>query len=132
MAGENDLNKLLLSMSPKLMAGEFVFASFRGAHYGDYSHLKPIASIVEKEGLTLVVPSTLADEHGLDYESVFKGISLKMHSSLEAVGLTAAFSSKLAEHGISANVIAGFFHDHIFVKSIDSGRALTALQDFEK
>ena len=36
----------------------------------------------------------------IDYESVYKLISLNVHSSLDAVGLTAAFSAKLAEKNI--------------------------------
>jgi hypothetical protein len=48
---------------------------------------------------------------------------------LDAVGLTAAFSSKLAEHGISANVIAGYFHDHIFVQKEHAEKAIAALNE---
>jgi hypothetical protein len=40
---------------------------------------------------------------------------LTVHSSLEAVGLTAAFSARLAERNISCNVLAGYHHDHILV-----------------
>nr|WP_229854702.1 ACT domain-containing protein [Thalassotalea marina] len=53
-----------------------------------------------------------------------------MHSSLHAVGLTAAIANKLKEHNISANVIAGFYHDHIFVPTVDAINALTALNEF--
>ena len=51
-----------------------------------------------------------------------------MHSSLAAVGLTAAFAKALAGEGISCNVIAGFHHDHLFVAEADAERALTRLQ----
>ena len=54
-----------------------------------------------------------ADESGLSYESIFSKITLEIHSSLDAVGLTAAFSNKLTSYGISANVVAGYYHDHI-------------------
>lgn len=116
-------------MSPELITGEFVFCSFEKAHYGDHLDLEPIAAVSESEGLTLVIPKTKADEHQLKYESVFKGITLNVHSSLDAVGLTAAFSSKLTEHGISANVIAGYFHDHIFVQNELAEKAIAAINE---
>ncbi|WP_323750401.1 ACT domain-containing protein [Marinobacter sp.] len=130
MTGEKNLDKLLKSMSPELMNGEYVFCTFQNARYGDYSDLEPIASFIESEGLTLVIPKSKADEKNVDYDSVFKGITLSVHSSLDAVGLTAAFSNKLAEHGISANVIAGYYHDHIFIQSEFAARALEALDEF--
>ena len=52
-----------------------------------------------------------------------------MHSALEAVGLTAAVSAALTRHGISANVVAAYYHDHIFVPAEDAERALLALKD---
>jgi hypothetical protein len=128
VSGETDLAKLLTRMSPVLMEGEFVFLSFTNAAYGDYAELNPVASIIETEGLTLVVEKSKADQHALEYQSSFKGITLEVHSSLDAVGLTAAFSAELTAHGISANVIAGYFHDHIFVDADDATRAIAALQ----
>ncbi|MFT5220537.1 MAG: hypothetical protein ACI9LO_002126 [Planctomycetota bacterium] len=127
MVGEQNLATLLKSMSPGLIPGEYVFISFPDARYGDHTDLEPIAAINESEGLTLVIPKSKADGKGLDYESVFRGITLSVHSSLEAVGLTAAFSKKLTYHGISANVIAGFYHDHIFVQSDYAEQAMAAL-----
>ena len=129
MPGETNLEKLLASMSPELLAGEFVFCTFPGAAYGDHAELEPVASFQEKEGLTLVIPKSRAVANSIPFDSVFRCITLNVHSSLEAVGLTAAFSGKLAEHGISANVIAGYFHDHIFVQAEKAGQALAALND---
>ena len=129
MTGETNLANLLSAMSPTLIAGEFVFCSFQNARYGDHAELEPIASISESEGLTLVIPKSKADAHGLKYESLFRGITLTVHSSLDAVGLTAVFSTKLAAHGISANVIAGYFHDHIFVQSDLAENAMAALNE---
>ena len=51
-----------------------------------------------------------------------------MHSALEAVGLTAAFAGALGKAGISCNVIAGYYHDHLFVGQADAGRAMQVLQ----
>lgn len=127
MSGEKNLAKLLAAVSPALLAGEFVFCSFEKARYGDRPDLEPIATITESEGLTLVIPKSKADEEGIRYESVFRCITLNVHSSLDAVGLTAAFSNKLAEHGISANVVAGYFHDHIFVQNENAEKAIAAI-----
>ena len=55
-----------------------------------------------------------------------------IHSSLEAVGLTAAVSTKLATKGISANVIAAYYHDHIFVSAEKAELALLALKELSK
>jgi len=130
MSGLTALDELLRVMSPELLDGEFVFCSFANAAYGEHVNLNPIVSMVEKEGLTLVVPRQNADEAQLSYDSIFRCISLRVHSSLDAVGLTAAFAGKLADHGISANVIAGFYHDHMFVKKEEAQLAMIALEEF--
>jgi len=129
MSGESNLKKLLSSLSPVLTEGEYVFCTFADAEYGDYSEFHPVAAIGEDEGLTLVIPKTMADQHDLSYESVYKKITLQVHSSLDAVGLTAAFAGKLADYQISANVCAGLYHDHLFVQSRDANRALEALSE---
>jgi uncharacterized protein len=124
MIGETNLSKLLASMSD-----EYVFCSVQG-EYQDYAQLTPLATFREEEGLTLVVTKDAAMASNLPFESVFKGITLTIHSSLDAVGLTAAVSSKLAEKGISANVIAAYYHDHIFVQSEKAELAIAALGEF--
>ena len=132
MVGETNLSKLLVSMSPTLLEEEYVCCCIENATYGDFNELRPIATFSESEGLTLVVPKALADRNSLSYDSVFKGITLTVHSSLYAVGLTAAVSSKLAERGISANVIAAYYHDHIFVQAECAEQAMAALGEFAR
>ncbi|WP_339735296.1 ACT domain-containing protein [uncultured Gimesia sp.] len=132
MTGESNLEKLLTAMSPELMDGEYVYCTFPDAQYGDYSDLGPVVAISESEGLTLIISKSKADEKNISYESVFKGITLLIHSSLDAVGLTAAFSNKLTEHGISANVVAGYYHDHIFVQRELAERAIEALNELAR
>lgn len=129
MVGETNLSKLLSTMSPQLLPDEYVFCSVQG-EYGDFHALTPLASYREAEGLTLVVSKDAAIAHGLSFESVFRGITLTIHSSLDAVGLTAAVSTKLAEKGISANVIAAYYHDHIFVQVEKAELAMAALAEF--
>jgi hypothetical protein len=128
MTGETNLATLLSSLSPQLMAREFVFCTLENGCYTDYAQLSPLASFREPEGLTLVLQRENADRAGFDYEAVFRCITLTVHSSLSAVGLTAAVSSRLAERGISANVIAAYYHDHLLVPSGQAGAAMAALQ----
>ena len=92
------------------------------------SRLKPLASFSEAEGLSLLISQGRADAEGLDYQGVFKGITLRVHSSLDAVGLTAAVSYCLAGRGIPANVIAARYHDHVFVPQDKATEALEHLQ----
>jgi len=132
MQGIKDLETLLKTLSPELLDGEFVFVTIAGSRYGACPEFEPVAAITEKEGLTLVIPRSKADEFQLPYETTFRRITLSVHSSLEAVGLTAAISAKLTEHGISANLIAGSFHDHLFVPSELTGRAISALGEFQR
>ena len=132
VSGETNLEMLLAAMSPRLTEGEYVFCTFANAGYGDFAELEPVAAASEDEGLTLVLPKSKADAKGLNYESVFRRISLSVHSSLDAVGLTAAFSTRLAERGISANVIAGYYHDHIFVQHEHAQAAVEALENLAR
>jgi len=127
MSGETSLNRLLTNMSPTLRDGYYVFCTSKDADYGDFTETKPFATIKEAEGLTLVLLKEVADQTGLKYDSTLRCITLNVHSSLEAVGLTAAVSTVLAENQISANMIAGFFHDHIFVPSESANNALGLL-----
>ena len=54
-------------------------------------------------------------------------ITLTVHSSLEAVGLTAAIATELAGLGISANVVAAYYHDHVFVPCAQAEQAVAGL-----
>lgn len=128
MAGKTNLSDILHTLTPVLVAEHYVFCSLPG-HYGDYADLSPIATFMEQEGLTLVLPQDQADQAGYGYESVFRMITLSVHSSLDAVGLTAAVATRLTEQGISANVIAAFYHDHLFVQSEKAELAVAVLAD---
>lgn len=115
MHGETNLDTLLRQLKPLVRPEVFVFCTVPHAEYGDLASTNPFASIREEEGLTLVLVQEQADKIEMPYNGVFRCITLSVHSSLEAVGLTAVISTKLAEHQISANMLAGFHHDHVFV-----------------
>ncbi len=129
MNGEINLEKLLNEMTPVLSDGIYIFASLERPSQELLSSLEPIGTFKENEGLTVILLKTKADEHGIEYEGLFKCITLNVHSSLDAIGLTAAVSSKLATDNISANIMAGFYHDHIFIAAKDGERALLSLKE---
>ena len=126
MPGETHLARLLQSMTPQLNPGQYVFCCVPAEQ--DCNALQPIASLREGEGLSRILARDTADAHGLSYDYVAAWITLQVHSSLAAVGLTAAFSAALAQAGISCNVVAGFHHDHIFVPIERAERALSTLR----
>ncbi|WP_404362669.1 ACT domain-containing protein [Marinobacter sp.] len=123
------LQDLIRQLSPKLDSTTYVYCTVANAKYGELERLKPIASIAELEGLTLVIPLEQAKAEGLDYYRIFCRITLEGHSSLEALGLTSVVTSLLAERGITTNVIAGFYHDHMFVPSDRADEAMAALKE---
>ena len=123
--GESDLNKLIKGLSPKLNDGEYVFTSIKNIELLNTSEV--ICTFKEKEGFTLILERSRADQLGLRYNFIASWITLEVHSSLNAVGLTSLFTTELADNGISCNVIAGYYHDHIFVSTKDSLKTLEIL-----
>ena len=108
MAGETELSALLRDLNPSLDPETYVFCTAPGARYGDLAETQPLATVAEAEGLTLVLTQQAADQASLSYEGTFRCVTLTVHSSLEAVGLTAAVSGELSRHGISAPSIRTF------------------------
>lgn len=123
--GETDLRTMLKSLKPKLNVGDFVFCVIH-----DLTKINPediIMMFREEKGNTIIIKKELADRLKLPYSFVSAWITLTVHSSLTAVGLTAAFSKALSEKGISCNVVAAFYHDHIFVDRKDGEEAMKVL-----
>ena len=126
MAGETALTTLLRSMSPQLNDGDYVFCTLPDQRIP--TGCEVIGSFREQEGLTVIVERQQAEQAGLAFDYVAAWITLNVHSALEAVGLTAAFASALGQAGISCNVIAGYYHDHLFVGRADAERAMQVLR----
>lgn len=125
MTGETNLAKLIQEMSPRLNEGEYVFSSIK--NMDEINGEEIIGQFREDEGTTIIIEKSIADKLELSYEFVASWITLIVHSSLEAVGLTAAFSTELAKNNISCNVVAGYYHDHIFVHKTDEVKAMKTL-----
>lgn len=128
MTGESNLVILLKNMKPKLHIGEYVFCSVKDL---TLINLKEVVLVFqEEEAITVIVKKETADKLKLEYSFIASWITLTVHSSLEAVGLTAAFSKALCDNGISCNVVAAFYHDHIFVDRKDAKKAMEILNRF--
>jgi uncharacterized protein len=121
VSGIVDLEELIHSMRPEAREGEYVVVT------SETEGLPAYALIRESEGTTLVLRREDADDAGIPYDFVAAWITLTVHSSLAAVGLTAAFSTALADAGISCNVLAGFHHDHLLVPADRRDDALEVL-----
>ena len=130
MSGERNLDVLLKSMKPKHNVGEYVFCKTDGLEQVNLSQI--IMFFKEEESHTIIVEKEVADQVNLAYAFVASWITLSVHSSLEAVGLTATFSNALSENGISCNVVAAYYHDHIFVDIKDTQKAMDVLNGFSK
>lgn len=126
MAGETSLSVLLRSMSPELNEGDYVFCTLADASL--LNGREPIGSFREREGLTVILRREDAQALGLPFDYLAAWITLNVHSALDAVGLTAAFAGALGKAGISCNVIAGYYHDHLFVGRDDAERAMDVLR----
>lgn len=130
MNGERDLSILLSSMAPSLDPERYVFCTISQRAIPDNVEIK--GCFEESEGMTIILAKHHADAHNFEYSSVLRCITLTVHSSLDAVGLTAAVATQLGAVNISANVVAAYYHDHIFVGEADAQRAIGALISLAK
>ncbi len=123
MTAIHDLALLLRQMQPVLHPDPCGIALWPA----DQPRPPAFALIEEAEGTTVIAPLAVLDAAGVRSDP-WARITLTVHSDLAAVGLTAAFATALAARGISANVVAGFHHDHILVQWDRRGDAMAALK----
>lgn len=125
-----DLRTLLRTMEPVLNPGTYVFVT--AAEHPPVDVSTVVASIREPEGLSLILEESAAAAAGLVGMYRCAWITLLVHSDLSAVGLTAAIASALRDDGISANIVAGVHHDHLFVPAHRAQDALAALHALQR
>jgi uncharacterized protein len=129
--GERNLRTLLSSLTTTIHPDTFVFITMPD-EVTSIGALPPSLdariAFQENEGLTIVTTRASADSHGLQYTFPSRMVTLNVHSSLEAVGFIARVASQLAEKGIGANPVSGFFHDHLFIAEGREEDAVAALK----
>jgi hypothetical protein len=131
MPGETNLSLLLKSIQPILQEGEYVFCSIDRQNL-PFFMADAIGIFQEEEGTTIILSRNRADADKLNYSSVFRMITLSVHSSLDAVGFLAAIATKLAEHRISVNPVSAYYHDHLFVPTSRALEVMDLLKEFSE
>ncbi|MDS9466567.1 ACT domain-containing protein [Paracoccus sp. MBLB3053] len=126
MSGEQKLERLLRSLSARLMEGVYVFATLPDNAIPP--DLTPRMVFRESEGTTLILLRSEAEAHGIAHEYPCRMITLDVHSSLEAVGFMAHVTAALARHGMGVNPVAGYYHDHLFVPDGREKEAMRVLE----
>lgn len=126
----SDLQQLLRGLRPLLNDGVYVFASV--AADADLAGIPLVATFRETEGLTVIVAEADARHAGIAPLFRCAWITLRVHSDLAAVGLTAAVAQALGAAGISCNVVAAAFHDHVFVPCDRAQDAMARLQALQR
>lgn len=125
--GETDLALMLRTLRPRLNHGLFALVTVAG-QLPDGALEAAAASVREQEGMSLLLPAEAAIRLGFTASFHCRWITLDVHSSLAAVGLTATVATALAQHAISCNMVAGFHHDHLLVPEADAARAMSVLE----
>ena len=124
MSGETQLTVLLRTLSPERQPGDYVYATVPTLPPG----LDPVLAFREREGWTLVLAREHAEAAGIASTFPCAWLTLRVHSSLQAVGLTAAVADALADAGIACNAVAAYYHDHLFVPLDRADEAIEILR----
>lgn len=133
--GETNLASLIRSMSPSLDEETYVFGHIPAKTDTDFQNILklfvgiPVQMLFrEDKGWTVITSQKVAEE--IQMQSVFpcKRITLRVHSSLEAVGFMTAITTKLTELNTGVNPVSGYYHDHLFVPLGKEQSVLEALK----
>ncbi len=118
-----DLETILAQLSPQLHDGTYAVVSvpepIPDAH--------PYMTLVEAEGLTMLLRQEEAESLGLEYELPLSWITLGAYRAIGSVGLVATATTALAQASIPAVAGVGRWHTHIFVPATDTDRAMKVL-----
>ncbi len=114
----------MIKLSPKKGLEDYVFITSQKPIPEDIS---PLMTFKEKEGCTYIIEKKDAIAYNYTIQQTWSLISLDYQSDLEMTGLTAAISTALGDAKIPCNVVAAYYHDHIFVPKHLAASAITIL-----
>jgi hypothetical protein len=126
MPGQTKLPQVLSSLRVSCDGVKYGFASVGVTAIAHSERI--LGTFQESEGLTLIAREEYFKDQGMAHEGPFAKLTIEVHTSLELVGLTSILATQLANHEIPANVIAAFYHDHIFVPYAVRAKALGVIE----
>lgn len=127
MSGQKDLSKVLHLMRILCDEIEYGFATVSADH--NVNHQEVIGLFKESEGLTIIATTKYFAANKISFEGPYAKLTIDLHTSLELLGLTAELTTRLSSRGMAANVVAAYFHDHIFVQYDLRQQAMEALNE---
>ena len=122
----SNLNELVRNMKPVLHPEKYIFCTFPNMSE-KLAEFNPVLTFRETEGVTCIITKDTADKNTITYQSVYRMLTLNVHSDLNAVGFIAAVTNELARNNISVNPVSAFYHDHLFVSDEQAESALNIL-----
>jgi len=129
MSGNTNLNEVLKSLQISCDDKKYGFSSIKDNKSELSSEV--LATFQEQEGLTLIATQDYLQKNDIAFDGPFAKLTIEVHTSLSLVGLTATLAAQLTKHNISANVVAAFYHDHIFVQYDLKQKAVEVLLDLK-
>jgi len=129
MSGQTNLSQVLRSLQISCDNVEYGFTTINDQTLPTDDQI--LGTFKETEGLTVIAITDYLQAKGMQFEGSYAKLTIEVRTSLELVGLTAVLASKLAENKISANVVAGYFHDHIFVQFGLRQKAIEAIESLK-
>ena len=127
---QTDLSEVLKALTVSCDDVSYGFVSVENTQFKFEEGM--LGTFQEKEGVTIIATNEYLAKNGLQSEALFAKLTVDVETSLQMVGLTAVLSTTLAKNGISANVVAGYFHDYIFVQYDLRQKALETLNSLKE
>jgi uncharacterized protein len=127
MSGQTDLSEVLKTLKITCDNIQYGFTSVKEIH----SDVEVLGTFRENEGLTVLADVSYFKKNNIQYDGPYAKLTIEVHTSLDLVGLTAVLARKLAEGNISANVVAAYYHDYIFVQYGKYKQAINLLESLK-